>query len=282
MNSNKNTIAIFNCYPEQSRKNFDASDVGHPHDLIFDFLARQIPDIQTKLYFIADTDQPLPTNEELSQCRGCIWTGSDLTLYQIDPKVERQIQLAKNLFNLGVHSIGSCWGIQMAAVAAGGKVAKNPKGREWGVAKGITQTQAGKKSILLHGKPDVFDAFEMHLDEVVELPKNTEILASNDHTKVQALEVYAGKGSFFGTQYHPEYNLFEMARLLKARAEALVKEKFFQDTNQVVEYADKLNQLHQNPNSLELSKELNIGNGVLDPQIKEQELRNWLNYIEDL
>lgn len=279
MNSKKDTIAIFNCYPEQSRKNFDTSDVGHPHDFILDFLSRHIPDTKTKIYYIADLDQPLPTDKELSQCRGCIWTGSDLTLYQIDPRVERQIQLAKKLFNLGAHSIGSCWGIQMAAVAAGGKVAKNPNGREWCVGKGIRVTPAGKKSILLQNKPDVFDAFEMHLDEVVKLPENTEILATNNHTRVQAVEVYTGKGSFFGTQYHPEYNLFEMARLIKARAEALVKENFFQNTNQVIEYADKLNQLQDNPLSLELRKELNIGDSVLDTKIKEQELRNWINYI---
>ncbi len=279
MGSKKKTIAIFNCYPEQSRNNFDASDVGHPHDLIVAFLARQRPDIKTRLYFIADPDQPLPADNEIAQCRGCIWTGSDLTIYQIDPRVERQIQLAQNLFHLGVHSIGSCWGIQMAVVAAGGSVAKNPNGREWGVGKNIRVTPAGKKSILLQGKPDLFDAFEMHLDEVVALPENTEILATNDHTKVQAVEVHAGKGSFFGTQYHPEYNLFEMARLLKARAEALVKENFFQNTHQVVDYAQKLNRLQDHPLSLELRKELNIGEGVLDPTIKEQELRNWLDYI---
>ena len=282
MDLNKKTIAIFNCYPEQSRKNFDTSDVGHPHDLIVAFLARQRPDIKTRLYFIADPDKPLPTDKELAQCRGCIWTGSDLTIYQIDPRVERQIQLARNLFNLGVHSIGSCWGIQMAAVAAGGNVAKNPNGREWGVGKNIRVTPAGKKSILLQGKPDVFDAFEMHLDEVVALPENTEILATNDHTKVQAVEVHAGKGSFFGTQYHPEYNLFEMARLIKARAQALVDETFFQTTGDVIQYADQLNQLHQHPDNLELSTQLNIGEGVLTPQIKEQELRNWLRYIATL
>ena len=280
MRPNKKTILIFNCYPEQSRKNFDASDVGHPHDLIFDFLSRHTPNIKTKLYFIADLDQPLPTAKALNQCRGCIWTGSDLTIYQIDPKVERQIQLAKNLFNLGVHSIGSCWGIQMAVVAAGGKVAKNPNGREWGIGKNIRVTPAGRKSILLQNKPDVFDAFEMHLDEVVKLPENTEVLATNEHTKVQAVEVYAGKGSFFGTQYHPEYNLFEMARLIKARAQALVDEELFQTTNHVIHYADQLNRLHHDPNNYELSSGLNIGAGVLEPQIKEQELRNWLKFIE--
>jgi hypothetical protein len=32
--SPQNKIFIFNGYPELSRKNFDLSDVGHPHDLL--------------------------------------------------------------------------------------------------------------------------------------------------------------------------------------------------------------------------------------------------------
>ena len=156
---------------------------------------------------------------------------------------------------------------------------KNSKGREWVVAKGITLTKAGKNSILLKDKPEVFDGFEMHLDEVVDLPANTKILACNKHTKVQAIEVYSDKGSFFGTRYHPEYNLFEMARLIKARAKALVDEQFFQNFDQVTEYTQKLKKLHKEPASLILRKELDIGVGVLDPKIKEQELRNWLEFI---
>jgi len=279
MGLNKNKIMIFNCYPEQSRKNFDASNVGHPHDFFMDFLSRHIPDADVDVCFIADLDQPIPTDNELVQCRGCIWTGSDLTIYQLEPRVERQISLAKKLFHLGVNSYGSCWGIQMAAVAAGGQVAKSPKGREWGIAKDITLTKAGEKSKLLKGKPKVFDGFIMHLDEVVKLPENTQILAGNKHTKVQAIEVYSDKGSFFGAQYHPEYNLFEMARLIQARAKALVEEQFFQNFDQVTEYTQKLKKLHKEPESSILGKELDIGAGVLDPKIREQELRNWLEFI---
>ncbi len=109
-------------------------------------------------------------------------------------------------------------GIQMAAVAAGGAVAKNLRGREWGIAKAINVSDAGKKSCLLQGKPETFDGFIMHLDEVIKLPENTEVLAGNEHTSIQAIEVFSGKGSFFGTQYHPEYNLLEMGRLMAARA----------------------------------------------------------------
>ncbi len=279
MGSNINKIMIFNCYPEKSRKNFDASNVGHPHDFFMDFLSRHIPDADIDVCFIADLDQPIPTDNELVQYRGCIWTGSDLTIYQLEPRVERQIALVKKLFNLGVNSYGSCWGIQIAAVAAGGRVAKSPKGREWGVAKDITLTKAGEKSRLLRGKPAVYDGFIMHLDEVVKLPENTQILAGNKHTKVQAIEVYSDKGSFFGTQYHPEYNLFEMARLIQARAKALVDEQFFQNFDQVTEYTQKLKKLHKESESSTLGKELDIGAGVLDPKIREQELRNWLEFI---
>ena len=279
MRLNKNKILIFNCYPEKSRKNFDASNVGHPHDFFMDFLSRHIPGADVDVCFIADLDQPVPTDSELVQYRGCIWTGSDLTIYQLEPRVERQIALVKKLFNLGVNSYGSCWGIQIAAVAAGGRVAKSPKGREWGIAKDITLTKAGEKSKLLRGKPAVYDGFIMHLDEVVKLPENTEILAGNKHTKVQAIEVYSDKGSFFGTQYHPEYNLFEMARLIQARAKALVDEQFFQNFDQVTEYTQKLKKLHKESESSTLGKELDIGAGVLDPEIREQELRNWLEFI---
>jgi GMP synthase (glutamine-hydrolysing) len=279
MSLKKNKIIIFNCYPEKSRKNFDASDVGHPQDLFIDFFTRHIPDAKIDVRFIADLDQPLPTDEELVSCRGCIWTGSDLTIYQLEPRVKRQIELAKKMYNLGVHSFGSCWGIQMAVVAAGGKVGKSPKGREWGVAKDITLTKAGEKSKLFKGKPKVFDGFIMHLDEVVKLPENTEILAGNDHTKIQAIEVHVGKASFYCTQYHPEYNLFEMARLIKARAQALVTEGFFNTTDQVLEYAKNMKQLDANSESVELKTLLNFDDSVIDPGIKEQELRNWLESI---
>jgi len=70
-----------------------------------------------------------------------------------------------------------------------------------------------------------------------------------------------------------------MARLIKARAKALVDEQFFQNSDQVIEYTQKLKQLHKEPESSILRKELDIGDGVLDPKIKEQELRNWFEFI---
>ncbi len=273
-------IAIFNGYPRASRENFDRTGVGHPHDFFADFLKRHLPEATVETWFVADTDQALPTGAGLADYAGFIWTGSDLTIYQDDdPRVTRQIELAREIFRVGVPSFGSCWGIQMAAVAAGGVVAKNPKGREWCIARDIRLTDAGRRSPLMAGKPECFDGFIMHLDEVTQLPPGATLLATGDHTHAQALEVKHDKGTFWATQYHPEYNLREMARLIAARAKPLTQEGFFEQEDAVAVFADKLEALAGNPGSAALREELTIGDDILDSVIREQELRNWVDHL---
>lgn len=274
------SICILNAYPKASRDNFDRSNVGHPHDMYRDFLSQYVPRAKVDILFVADEEVPLPTREEISRYDGCIWTGSDLTIYHTDdPRVARQIELAQLIYEVGVPSYGSCWALQMAVVAAGGEVRKNPKGREWGIARSIRLTEEGKKSPFLAGKPHQYDGFIMHLDEVTRLPAGATLLATNEHTHVQAVEVKHGNGVFWATQYHPEYNLYEMARLIAARAEALVNEGFFSTIEAVAEYADKMRALHENPASQALRRELQIGDDIIDPRIRQQEMRNWIDYL---
>jgi GMP synthase (glutamine-hydrolysing) len=273
-------IAILNGYPRKSRENFDRTGVGHPHDFFRDFLKRYLPAAAVETWFVADPDQALPEGAALADYAGFIWTGSDLTIYQEDdPRVARQIALARQIFEAGVPSCGSCWGIQMAAVAAGGVVAKNPKGREWCIARDIRLTEAGRQSPLMAGKPECFDGFIMHLDEVSRLPQGATLLATGDHTRVQALEVKHGRGTFWATQYHPEFNLKEMARLIAARATPLTKEGFFTREEEVAHFAARLEALHADPQSPALREELQIGEDILDPTIREQELRNWVDRL---
>jgi GMP synthase (glutamine-hydrolysing) len=273
-------IAILNCYPRASRANFDRSNVGHPRDLYADFLRRYTPQAAVDVLFIADADTILPSGANLNSYDAYIWTGSDLTIYHHDdPRVTRQIELSRAIYRAGVPCYGSCWAIQMAAVAAGGEVQKNPKGREWGLARDIRRTKAGRESLLLAGKPDCYDGFIMHLDEVTRLPEGSTLLAANGHTHVQALEVRHGKGVFWATQYHPEYNLYEMARLIAARAEPLVREDFFETTDQVQAYAGRMHALHQRPDSQALRQELRVGKDILEAESREQELRNWIDHL---
>ncbi len=274
------SIAILNGYPRKSRENFDAQDVGHPHDLYMQAIRNYAPNATFDILFIADVDDALPTGANLQSYDACIWTGSDLTIYHSDDeRVTRQIDLAKSLFSAGVPMFGSCWGLQMAVLASGGEVQKNPKGREWGIAREIKQTAEGKASQLLKGKPEEFDGFIMHLDEVTKLSPGTTLLAVNEHTHVQAVEVHHENGNFWATQYHPEYNLYEMARLIKARSKPLVREGFFNEEEAVLDYAKDMFALSDNLESEALRTKFNVGDDITDQSLRQLELSNWLEYL---
>ena len=147
------------------------------------------------------------------------------------------------------------------------------------IAPGIRLTEEGRRSPLMAGKPERFDGFIMHLDEVTRLPPGATLLAVGDHTRVQALEVRHGPGTFWATQYHPEFNLKEMARLIAARATPLTQEGFFEREEQVAAFAARLESLHTDPQSAALRDDLRIGDDILDRAIREQELRNWIDRL---
>ena len=274
------SFLILNCYPRASRENFDASDIGHPHDFFRRILERERPGCSIDTVFAADPDSALPVGAALSQYDGILWSGSDLTAYHLDDKrVTRQLDLVKTAFASKTPQWGSCWGAQIAAAAAGGEVAKSPNGREWGFARGVSITPAGRASELYNGKPERFDGYIMHLDEITRLPSGSEILATNDHTDCQALIVERDGGSFWATQYHPEYDLFEMGRLVAGRAAALVKEGFFETEEEVKEQAEAMKRLYAAPALSGLRSALSVGDDLLESAVTNRELVNWLNFV---
>jgi GMP synthase (glutamine-hydrolysing) len=272
-------ICVINGYPAANRQVLAQAGVSQAHELYVDFLNKYTPNARIDTLYIADLEVALPAGTNLDSYDAYIWTGSNLTIYHDEPRVTRQIQLARAIYNAGKPQFGSCWGVQMAAVAAGGEVNKNPKGREWDIARDIQLTEEGKKSKLYTGKPACFDGFIMHLDIVTRVPEGGTVLATNAHSPVQALEVHHGKGTFWATQYHPEYNLYEMARLLIARKEPLTKEGFFVATTEVEKLAADMIQLSEQTDSQELRTQLRIGDDILDPAIRQQELRNWIDCL---
>ncbi len=272
-------VLIVNGYPRASRESFEREGVTPPHYLYQRLVERYLPGAEAQAYFVADPEHPLPMDAELKRFSAVIWTGSDQTIYHDHkPEVARQITLAKRLLSLGIPQFGSCWGAQMAAVAAGGEAAKNPKGREWGFAKDLTLTEAGKDHPLTEGKPDPYQGFEMHLDEVTRLPETATLLATGSHTRVQAIAVETETGSFWATQYHPEYDPLQYAKLLAARKEAMVREGFFPSEEAVLAYARDLEALAERPKDRALRKKLGADDTLLEPAIREREFKNWIAY----
>jgi len=237
------------------------------------------PDIDCTPLNIAD-GQALPFGATLADCDGVMIPGSPLHIYDPAPEVTRQIEFARAAFAARVPVWGSCWGVQLATVALGGAVRRNPRGREIGVARAITVTDAGRAHALLASRPAIFDALCSHLDEIETLPPGSEVLAANEISAVQAMtcETPFG-GSFFGTQYHPEHTLTVSACLMEMRASELVEEAFATTRAEVLAMAADYRALDADPARRDLVWRYGIAGEITDPVRRTSEIGHWLRAV---
>ena len=271
---------IIDGYPKHSRDELQDAGMKLAWELYADMLLQHQPQVVYDVLLPCDPGVNMPSAKELHKYAGIIWTGCNLTIYDTDnPNVISQIELAKNAYEVGVPSFGSCWGIQMAAYAAEGKVEANPKGREMGMARKIHQTPAAYDHPMFEGKPRVFEGFVSHDDFVTEIPAGAVVLAGNSFAPVQALAVTYKSGTFWATQYHCEYDLHEMARLIVAREKKLIAAGFFRDHNDLVELVDRMEALAKEPDRKDLRWQLAIDDDVLSDPIRQCEFVNWLNKL---
>jgi GMP synthase (glutamine-hydrolysing) len=163
-------------------------------------------------------------------------------------------------------------------VAAGGSVRKNPKGREIGFGRGIRLTEAGRKHPMYAGKPDVFNAPTVHLDEIDAVAPGTTILASNHMSTVQSAEIRVNGCAAWGVQYHPEYPLREVAAIVRRIGPRLIGEGFFLDEADIGIFAGDLDALDRNPADKRLSWRHGISQNVLDKRLRTGEVANWLEF----
>lgn len=223
----------------------------------------------------------LPTGEGLEGYDAVFLTGSALNLYDMTPDITRQIELMRAIYASGTPCFGSCWGIQVGAAAAGGVVRKNPKGREIGIARRIAKTEAGMAHPMLAGRPAVFDVPCTHLDEVdVEtLPEGSTLLASNDVSEVQAVEIRVNGGVFWGVQYHPEFSLTELVSIMRRRRDILVREGFYADAAVADAHMDDLVAIDADRSRMDIAWRLGLGEEVLDDARRKRELRNFIERL---
>lgn len=271
---------IVDGYPKESRDQFREVGMGLAGELYRDMLVRYLPDAQYDIWLSSDPGVKSPTDAELSGYAGILWPGCNLTVYKFDdPRVISHLDLAKRAYEMGIPGFGTCWGIQVAVVAAGGEVGPHPGGREMNIGRKIRLTTVGRVHPMYDGKVGVFDAFVSHDDEVKKLPPCATLLASNDWSEVHAVSVTYKRGTFWGLQYHPEYDLHEMARLIVAREERLTKLGFFAGHDDLVQYVDKLEALYAKPDTKSLRWQLGIDDTILDASVRQREFINWLDKL---
>jgi len=270
-------LLVLDAYAPEGRaalRNARGSEAG---TLYAGLLGRLAPEARVEVAYPADPDPDLPARSDLAGYDGIVWTGSSLTIHHTDdPRVARQIDLVGAAYRAGVPSFGSCWAAQLSVVGAGGRCTRSPRGREFGIARGITLSLEGRAHPLFDGKPTVFDAFTSHEDEVRTVGAGAAVLASNTWSRVQAVDVARGPGRFWAVQYHPEYDLHEVASLGRLRRDELVAQGTWASTRDAEAWIEKAEALHASPGDAELAAELDVGPDLLDEATRAREFANWL------
>ena len=271
---------ISDSYPKESREVFDKFGVTRAGILYAELLLQHLPDAEYDLFYTSDPGVDLPSEDALADYDGILWPGCNLTVYHDhDPRVTKLVDLSNTAYELGIPQFGSCWAAQMAVYAAGGMVAPNPKGREMGIARKINLTSEGKSHPMYDGKSSVFDGFISHDDIITEMPPNSKVLSSNDFTPVQSVEVKYKKGVFWATQYHPEYTLKVVARLILSREEKLTRQGYFGSHEEMVRYSEDLESIYNNTDLKNLRWQYAVDDDVLTDEIRQLEFVNWLNKL---
>jgi GMP synthase (glutamine-hydrolysing) len=251
-----------------------------PGPLYADTLRGLCPQAVVSVLNAADGDR-LPPGVGLGDFDGVAWTGSALNVYDDTPAtpvpaITAQIELMREALSAGTPVFGSCWGLQVAAVATGGSVRRNPKGREFGIARGIALTQAGVTHPMYRGKGRVFAATAIHLDEVESLPPGALALAGNAMSTVQAAEIPWSGGTFWGVQYHPEFDIAEIGLYGRRYADGLTREGFFTGPDDAAAWTEACLALKAMPRP-DLAWRLGVDGDVLDDARRLHEIDTWLS-----
>ena len=243
-----------------------------------DLLAALSPGAEIVRIKPADGDRRAPGAAALFDHDAIFLTGSPLHLWKETPQARRQVAFMREVFAAGTPAFGSCAGLQVACVAAGGTV-RPMTTLESGFARRISPTDAGLTHPLLAGRPRAYDAPAVHADEVERLPDGATLLASNAVTLVQAAEIRADKGVFWGTQYHPEISLGEVAAALRRQADDLVAQGFSKSPDGLEAHLGLIDDLDRDPSRRDLAWRLGLDSQVTDLCLRTRELRNFLDSL---
>ena len=273
-------LLIVNCTADALLQKL-AAQGSRPYDTLFtESVSRHLPagrSLETFTLNVGD-DEELPQGVQLGDFDGAWLSGSPLNVYRPEqPTVREQLDLARAIWDAGVPAFGSCWGLQLMTAALGGTVRLNPNGREIGVARRISATEAGQAHALYKGKQDTFDALCSHEDEVETLPAGAELLASNATSRVQAIAVRDGAKSFWGVQYHPEFDFGSVAGIIALRAQRHLDEGLAGTAAEVDTIVSDFHALARDPVRKDLVWKYGLHADVLDAGLRTREFGNWLN-----
>lgn len=149
-----------------------------------------------------------------------ILTGSPHSVYDPLPWVgPLEARLREAVVARGLPTLGVCFGHQLLAQALGGRVVRNPRGREMGTIE-VRRHPAGEGAPLFAGLGARFTAQATHCDTVIAPPEGAAVLAESDLDACQTFRW----GSAWGVQFHPEVTAPILKGYVRARSTQLRRE----------------------------------------------------------
>ena len=199
----------------------------------------------------------------LEKFDGMIWGGSSLNIYNDTVEIRRQIEFMRSCQNKIKKILAICWGLQVAATVAGGQVKRCMTGSHRGIAHDIEINSNGLQHPIYKNKNETFNTPAFNFDEVVKLPKNSILLASNPINKVMGVNFKSGVSDIWGIQYHPEITYDKMISLIHFRKDRLLNNKAFVDEQEINNHVAMIAEENKKSNK----------------DLRMRELENWLNYL---
>ena len=201
--------------------------------------------------------------KDLEKFDGLIWGGSSLNIYNDTLEIRRQIEFMRSCQNKIKKILAICWGLQVAATVAGGQVKRCMTGSHRGIAHNIEINSNGLQHPIYKNKNETFNTPAFNFDEVVKLPKNSILLASNPINKVMGVNFKSGVSDIWGIQYHPEITYDKMISLIHFRKDRLLNNKAFVDEQEINNHVAMIAEENKKSNK----------------DLRMRELENWLNYL---
>ena len=192
-----------------------------------DSLNHYSKDLQYDVVNPSSDDSLETVKDKLSKYDGLIWGGSSLNIYNDTLEIRRQIEFMRSCQNKIKKILAICWGLQVAATVAGGQVKRCMTGSHRGIAHNIEINSNGLQHPIYKNKNETFNTPAFNFDEVVKLPKNSILLASNPINKVMGVNFKSGVSDIWGIQYHPEITYSKMINLIHFRKDRLIEKKLF-------------------------------------------------------
>ncbi len=242
-------------------------------------LGRLRPDIESEILLTTDAGQT--PQRPLSDYDGILFTGSNSNIHKMTEGTRRQLDFARTAFESGTPMFGICWGLQLATVAAGGEVgpsqAKDRK-CEAPFSFGVSLSEEGRGHPMHLGRPETFDTFGFHSDQVTRLAPGSRVTACNRHF-IQGVEITGAKSVFWGVQYHPELDGPDTAGFMRGSIQELVDGEVYSSLDAIEAVAKALDRFAPDRPPTEADMALFRPLDLSSFDFRPIELMNWLEHM---